>query len=108
MRKQVESHVSSCDECQRYKITGQHKHGKLPLVPALRDKKPWEKIQVDCCGPWKVKVNNKAMGEKVEYTIHLLSIVNLCLGWPEFCMLQNSTAEHVAKLVDVNWLCGYP
>ena len=102
MRKQVKAHMGSCNRCHHYTITGQHKYGKLPLVIALRDMKLWEKFQVNCCRPWKIKVNNKATEEKVEYKIHLLSIINLCVWWPECCMLQNLTSEHAAKLVDAN------
>ncbi len=42
MGKMVQKHVASCDSCQRNKLS----------TLALRNKNPWDKVQVDCCGPW--------------------------------------------------------
>ncbi len=44
----VEKYVASCDSCQRNKHSNKKSHGKIPLTPALRDKNPWDKVQVDC------------------------------------------------------------
>ena len=79
MRKQVEDFISSCDTCQKKKITGKNKYGKVPLVPALRDKQPWEYIQVDCAGSWTVRVKNSVTSEVNKYTIKVLTIVEKCM-----------------------------
>ncbi|KAL7528933.1 hypothetical protein ACHAXR_002708, partial [Thalassiosira sp. AJA248-18] len=107
LRPQVEEYVRTCELCQTMKITGKNKYGKPPLVPALRDKQPWEKVQLDCCGPWTVKVK-LSNGEMVEFKIHLMSMVDLCTGFPEFAALLNSTSKHAAETFDRVWLCRYP
>jgi len=107
MRKQVTEYVRTCKECQTQKITGKSMYGKLPLVPALRDKMPWEKVQVDCVGPWSVKVK-QANGEITPYKIHLMSMIDLCTGFPEFHPLLNSSEKHAAEIFDRTWLCRYP
>lgn len=50
----VEKHVTSCNSCQRNKQSNKKQYGKLPLIPAMHNRNPWEKIQVNCCGPWKI------------------------------------------------------
>jgi len=55
LRTMVESHVASCDSCQRNKHSNKKSYGKIPITPALRNKNPWEKVQLDCCGPWTIK-----------------------------------------------------
>jgi hypothetical protein len=54
IRPQVEEHIKMCNEGQCHKIVDKHHYGILPLIPALRDKKHFEKIQLDCAGPWSV------------------------------------------------------
>ncbi len=44
MRSQVKEYVKTFDKCQRHKIVGKPNYGTLPLVPALCNKKPFEKI----------------------------------------------------------------
>ena len=107
LRQQVDEYVRTCEQCQKMKITGKNKYGKLPLVPALRDKDPWEKVQVDCCGPWSIKTK-LSDGKVLEYKIHLMSMIDLCTGFPEFSALANSTSKHAAETFDRVWLCRYP
>ena len=58
LKKMTEDFVTSCGTCQRYKITGKCKYGKVPqLTSALRNYAPWEKIMVDRAGTWAVKYN---------------------------------------------------
>ena len=108
IKAQVEAYVNSCNSCQRNKIQGQKKYGKLPLVQALRDRVPWEKIQVDCAGPWTIRVRNSVTGEIVEHKIKILSVVELSTGWPEFAILANSTAQEAAIALDRCYFCRYP
>ena len=58
MHRQVENHIKICDACQRHKITGKGHYGQMPLVSSLRDKDPFEKVYIDCAGPWTVRVKN--------------------------------------------------
>ncbi len=47
----VVDHVDTCNSCQRNKHTNKKAYRKLPLVPALRNKEPWQTVHVDCGGP---------------------------------------------------------
>lgn len=108
LRTMVEEHIASCDSCQRNKQSNKKQYGKLPLVPALRNREPWEKVQVDCCGPWTIRYHNALTGKISKYEIHLLSMVDVCTGWSEFTRLNSHTAIAVAKAFDKTWLCRYP
>lgn len=108
MRTQVEEHVKSCDECQRHKIVGKPSYGKLPLVPALRDKKPFEKVHVDCAGPWTVRVKDDLDSVESPYQIHILSMVDACSSWCELALIPTANSKSVAAQFDANWLCRYP
>ena len=83
-------------------------HGKIPLNPALRGKNPWDKVQVDCCGPWTIRYHNEVTGKISSFQIHLLSMVDVCNGWPEFARINSANSIATAKAFDKNWLCRYP
>ena len=104
----IEDLIKHCEECQRYKITGKRQYGILPLTPALRDKQPWEVVHVDCCGPWNVNYEDLLTTNVVQHKIQLLTMVDACLGWPEFAVIHNMTAKHIAHNFDRSWLCRYP
>lgn len=108
MRAQVEDYVKSCDECQRHKIVGKPKYGKLPLVPALRDKEPFEKVHVDCVGPWTVRVQDELDSDESPYKIHILTMVDACSNWCELALIPTANSKSVAAQFDANWLCRYP
>jgi hypothetical protein len=104
----VEAHVASCDSCQRNKHSNKKSYGKIPLNPALRNRNPWEKVQVDCCGPWTIRWHNEATGKVSSVKIHILSMVDVCIGWPEFARINSASSIATAKAFDKNWLCRYP
>ncbi len=108
LRPMVEKYVNSCDSCQRNKMTTKKSYGKILLVPALRNKDPWEVVHIDCCGPWKVKWRDSETNEKKEIEIHLLSIVDACTGWSEFVQIDTASSNATAAGLYKNWLCRYP
>ena len=108
MRAQVEDHVKSCDQCQRHKITGKLNYGHLPLVSALRDKEPFEKVHVDCAGPWTVRLNDNTPTKEIEYKIHILSMVDAATNWCELALIPTANSKSCAIQFDTNWLCRYP
>jgi hypothetical protein len=108
IRTQVEDFVKTCDECQRHKIVGKPNYGILPLVPALRDKKPFEKIQLDCAGPWTVQIKDGPMTQKIVYEIFILTMVDVCTNWTELALIPTTSSRTVATQFDINWLCRYP
>jgi hypothetical protein len=108
LRTMVENHVATCDSCQRNKVSNKKQYGKLPLVPALRNKEPWEKIQVDCAGPWTIRYNNAITGKVSTFQIFLMSMVDLGINWCEFARIPSANSISTAKALDKNWLCRYP
>jgi hypothetical protein len=108
IRPQVEAHIKSCDQCQRHKIVGKPQYGILPLVTPLRDKEPFEKVHVDCAGPWTVRIKNAVPHEIINYTIHVLTMVDACTGWPELALIPTANSRSCANKFDENWLCRYP
>ena len=80
----VEKHVETCDSCKCNKQSNKKQYGKLPLVPALRNKNPWEKVHVDCGGPWKIRYTNEETGAITSFDVHILAIVDACTKWTEF------------------------
>ena len=106
LRAQVESYVKSCDECQRHKIVGKPNYGEVPETPPQREKDPFEKVHVDCAGPWKVKVTDGVTTE--EYTIHVMTMVDAGTNWCEFRLIPTANSLSCAAALDEEWLCRYP
>ncbi len=104
----IEKHVASCDSCQRNKHSNKKAHGKIPLTTALRFKNPWDKVQVDCCRPWTIRYKNEVTDRISSFQIHLVSMVDVCNGWPEFSRINSANSIATAKAFDKNWLCRYP
>ncbi|KAL7465162.1 hypothetical protein ACHAXS_005488 [Conticribra weissflogii] len=107
-RNAVEKLVRTCDTCQRNKIIGKKAYGKIPLTPALRDKEPWQVVHIDCTGPWDILYKSDITNKTITYKLNLLTITDACLGWTEFAVTKNKTAQHTAHLFNINWLCQYP
>ena len=56
MHKDIENHCKKCKKCQLSKKK-HTKYGHLP--PKEAEAIPWDKLCVDCIGPYKIPVNNK-------------------------------------------------
>ena len=69
-------HITTCDNCQRNKTTNKKAYDKIPLTSALCDNHPWEQIHINCCGPWKIRYENKETSGTSKFEIHLLSMVD--------------------------------
>ncbi len=108
LQTMVEKHVETCDSCQRNKQSNKKQYSKLPLVPALRNKNPWEKVHVDCGGPWKICYTNEETGAITTFEVHILAIVDACTKWTEFVRIESASSIATAKAFDIEWLCRYP
>ena len=105
---QVEDYVKTYDECQCHKIVGKPNYGILPLIPALCDKKPFEKIHVDCAGPWTVDIKDGPMTRESKYKIRILTMVDARTNWTELALIPMASSKIVAIQFNINWLCRYP
>ena len=75
--KYVDKHTKTCDECQQYNIVGKPPYGLISDTGALHNKNLCEKIQIDCAGPWTVKVESVGTtGEILTFPFHILIIVD--------------------------------
>ena len=108
MRRQVENHIKTCDACQHHKITGKQQYGQMPLVSSLCDKDPFEKVHVDCAGPWTVRVKSDVTGEQSEFKLHILTMVDAATNWLELATIPTANSLSCAKQFDLCWLCRYP
>ncbi|KAL7482706.1 hypothetical protein ACHAW6_008362 [Cyclotella cf. meneghiniana] len=108
LRAQVEKHIRTCDACQRHKITGKGQYGQMPLVSALRHKDPFEKVHIDCAGPWTVCIKSDVTGELSQFKIHILTMVNAATNWVELAMIPTANSHSCTKQFDLCWLCRYP
>ena len=78
------------------KIVGKLNYGILPLVPALHNKKPFEKVQLNCAGPWIVRVKDESSTQDIEYEIHILTMVDVCTNWTELALIPTAKSKTVA------------
>ena len=104
----IEKHMETCDSCQCNKQSNKKQYGKLPLVPALQNKNPWEKVHVDCGGPWKIRYTNEETGIISSFDVHILAIVDACMKWTEFIWIECASSIPTAKAFNKKWLCRYP
>jgi hypothetical protein len=74
LTRNVQSHCKTCNLCQFNKKTRQQ-YGKLPVKMA--EATPWEIVQVDLIGPWKVKTPS---GTK---TLRCFTGIDPATSWPE-------------------------
>ena len=101
LQRVVNDYIRTCNACQKYKLGGRSNQGLIPITGALRDKKPWEKLLVNCARPWKVKVNTHE-GEVVEFRFHMCSIIDSCTSWVELVMITSASSLKCARAVERN------
>jgi hypothetical protein len=88
-----------CKLCQFNKKT-RKQYGKLPLKTA--EATPWEIVQVDLIGPWKVKTPGG-----VE-TLRCFTAIDPTYSWPEIVEITDKRSQTVMDAFHNNWLCCYP
>jgi hypothetical protein len=85
LKEKINRIIGKCDPCQRYKVQGPG-YGELP--PRETGIAPWDKVAVDCIGPWKVKVN----GQMIKF--NALTCVDPVSCFPDAFRLTNRTSTH--------------
>lgn len=105
--EQVKRHVKICSVCQKQKITGVKKYGKIPFPDSEESSvPPFHTVHVDMIGPWRVYF--KIVGKKVYKEVQALTIVDRATTWPEIIPTLNKESLVIAELFDKVWLCRYP
>jgi hypothetical protein len=95
----VQSHCKACKLCQFNKKT-RTQYGKIPVKMA--EATPWDIVQVDLIGPWKVKTPS---GVKI---LKCFTAIDPVTSWPEICEITDKRSQIVMDAFHNNWLCRYP
>ena len=93
----------NCNICQRVK-TGERGYGHL--APWDVNLLPWQCVDVDLIGPWKVKVGGTRKNAKV-YEFNALTCIDRVTGFPDECQIDRKTTAHVAEKTKQVWLSRY-
>ena len=75
-------------------------YGTLP--PRHASLVPWNQVDVDLIGPWRVQVN----GEEVEF--NALTCIDPVTSLVELIRINRKTAGHIAQQFENVWLARYP
>ena len=100
MKVVIPQFTNQCNNCQRIKTTNRP-HGKLP-PKNLHHLNPWDQVDVDLIGPWKIQMNN------VEYKYRALTCVDLIIAISEIIPIQYATSQTTATSFENDWLSRYP
>jgi hypothetical protein len=100
MRKDIESHVRTCPQCQKYKRV-RPKYGKMPEKHA-EDAIPWKRVDLDMIGPYDVQATNG------KFTLRALTMIDPATGWFEVKDVPDYTANSTQAAFDEVWLSRYP
>ena len=92
--------------CQKSKITGQLKYGKLLADNRTRDI-PWKTVHVDLIGPWKVSVKYED-GKTKEHQIQALTCIDAATDFCEIIAIRNKASDYISMKFDNHFLCRYP
>jgi IS30 family transposase len=99
LTRNVKSFCKTCKLCQFNQKT-KTQYGKIPVKMA--EATPWEIVQVDLIGPWKVKTRS---GVK---TLTCFTAIDPDTSWPEICEITDKRSQTVMDAFQNNWLCLYP
>ena len=99
IKNDIKNFVKACPTCQIYKRSSRQ-YGLMPL--STPETTPWNTIQIDTIGPWKLKKGN------VEIEFLATTIIDPATCWPEFVLVHNKSAPAAANALDNQWLCRYP
>lgn len=100
LRKDVEDICKKCHTCQVHKRK-KKKYGHLPEKEA--EAEPWERLCVDCIGPYTIKRKNKK-----SLTLWCVTMIDPATGWFEMRELPDKYASTLANIVEQTWLTRYP
>ena len=85
LREQVRSFCKTCNQCQKCKkIRKQYGH-----LPAKKDINlvPWQRVDVDCIGPYTVKTPGK------KYELRAMTMLDHATRWFEVVHITSPTAS---------------
>ena len=105
MDKEIRKYVRACEVCQKVKITAPKKYGKIPLNN-FNHVTPFEHIQMDLAGPWKICLQHEDSKQTMNQ-IWILTIIDVGSNWIEIYPITNIRSVNIAQIFDNKWLCHY-
>jgi hypothetical protein len=99
LTRNIKSFCKTCKLCQFNKKT-RKQYGKIPVKMA--EVMPWEIVQVDLIGPWKVKTPSGVKTQRCLTSIYTVT------SWPERCEITDTISQTVMDAFHNNWICCYP
>jgi len=107
MDAEIENYVKQCLECQKCKKTAVRPVGHVP-VREKRSVTLWNRIHLDCIGPWGIDVKILDTGKTVKKEFSALTMICEATLWPEITRIKCGKSWHIAHAFDSTWLCRYP
>jgi len=98
----VEEYCRTCKQCQLNKKQ-RKKYGQLP--PKKAETTPWERVNVDIIGPYKIQT------PKGIFHLVAMTMIDPVTGWFEIAPLAegaNAGSYEAQKAFDSHWLARYP
>ena len=108
LHQDVKKAVKHCELRQEHKITGQKKHGKIPLPSAHANMQPWQKIHIDLAGPWTTRCRKSKSAKTIDFKLQVLTIIDHATGYPELAAIITKQSDYAAKKTDAIWFCRCP
>jgi hypothetical protein len=99
LTRNVQSFCKTCKICQFNKKTIKQ-YGKIPVKMA--EATPWEIVQVDLIGPWKVKTPS---GVK---TLRCFTAIDPARSLPKTCEITDKRSQTFMDAFHNNCFCLYP
>ena len=90
----------ACDTCQRVK-SGTRGVGHFP--PREVNLAPWQQVDIDLIGPWRVETRTKGTLE-----FYALTCIDRTTGFPDAVRIDRKTALEVSNKFNECWLSRYP
>ena len=106
MSSKIKEYVKACEVCQKFKITVPKIYGKIPLKNVTHVT-PFEHIQVDLAGPWKILLEHEE-GKQAQSQIWISTILDIGSNWIKMHPITNKQSPNIAQIFNNEWLCQYP
>ena len=100
LREQVRSFCKTCKQCQKCKKI-RKQYGHLPAKKYI-NLLPWQRVDVDCIGPYTVRIPGK------KYELRAMTMIDPATRWFEVVQIISPTAKECMEAFNNTWLCRYP
>ena len=100
LRAQVRVFCRTCRKCQLCK-KARKKYGQLPAKTDI-NLKPWQRVDVDCIGPYTVKTLTG------KHELRAITMIDPATRWFELQAIKNPSSHECMEAFNNMWLSRYP